>query len=145
MFSKSCEYGLRASIFVAKQSVKNNKVGVKHIAEAIDSPEAFTAKVLQKLVKNKIITSVKGPYGGFFIDEKQITISISKIVEVIDGNDVFTRCGLGLNECSDTSPCPLHNKFISIRNDLHLMLKNTSLLELVNYKSDVLKRLNFKN
>ena len=68
MFSKSCEYGIRASIYVAKQSMKERKVGQKEIAKAIDSPEAFTAKILQKLTKTNVIRSIKGPNGGFFVE-----------------------------------------------------------------------------
>ena len=68
MFSKSCEYGIRASIYIAKQSLKDRKVSQKEIAKSIDSPEAFTAKILQKLSKTNVIRSMKGPNGGFFVD-----------------------------------------------------------------------------
>ncbi|MFN3695149.1 MAG: T9SS type A sorting domain-containing protein [Ignavibacterium sp.] len=67
MFSKSCEYAIKAAIFVAKKSLLNEKVGFIDIAKEIDSPEAFTAKILQKLTKNKIIHSTRGVQGGFYI------------------------------------------------------------------------------
>ena len=67
MFSKSCEYAIRATIFIASKCCENRKVGLKEIADAIDSPTAFTAKILQKLSKNKIINSTKGVNGGFEI------------------------------------------------------------------------------
>ena len=68
MFSKSCQYGLRASIFIAQQSAlyKDKKVGLKAVADAINSPEPFTAKILQLLSKNGVVDSTRGPYGGFF-------------------------------------------------------------------------------
>ena len=72
MFSKTCEYGLRAVIFIAQQAKTNEKVGINTISEAIDSPQAFTAKILQQLTKNKIVESIKVPYGGFFIDENRL-------------------------------------------------------------------------
>ena len=131
MFSKTCEYGLRAVIFIAQQTKSDKKVGISTISEAIDSPQAFTAKILQQLTKHKIIQSVKGPTGGFFIDnEKLKTVTLSNIVEVLDGDTIYTGCGLGLHECNENKPCPLHFKFIKIREELREMLENTTLLEL---------------
>lgn len=131
MFSKTCEYGIRASIFIASQSYQNNRTGLKDIAKKIDSPEAFTAKILQILVRNNIIHSVKGVGGGFEISkEKMHTIKLIQIVTAIDGDAVFTGCGLGLSHCSEIHPCPVHDKFKFIRNELAFMLENTNLEEL---------------
>ena len=131
MFSKTCEYGIRAAIFIASESYQNNRVGLRDIAAKIDSPEAFTAKILQILSKNNIIRSIKGVGGGFEIPkEKMSQIKLSQIVTALDGDRVFTGCGLGLNQCSEDHPCPVHDKFKSIRNELAFMLENTNLEEL---------------
>ncbi len=131
MFSKACEYGIRAAIYVAEQSREGRRVNLKDIAKEIGSPEAFTAKILQLLAKSEIISSVKGPTGGFEIDRKKMSrIKLSHIVMAIDGNAVYTGCGLGLKECSAKQPCPVHDKFKKIRNDLKNMLESTNLLEL---------------
>nr|WP_321228407.1 Rrf2 family transcriptional regulator [uncultured Psychroserpens sp.] len=131
MFSKACEYGIRASIFIAKNSYEGKRVSPKKISEEINSPQAFTAKILQVLVKHDIINSVKGAYGGFEIDKKRIaTIKLSQIVEAIDGDNIYKGCGLGLEKCNDKHPCPVHDKFISIREGLKTMLENTNLEEL---------------
>ncbi|AUC85693.1 transcriptional regulator [Polaribacter sp. ALD11] len=131
MFSKTCEYGLRAVIFIAQQAKTDKKVSISAISEAIDSPQAFTAKILQQLTKNKIVQSIKGPYGGFFIEEENLkTIALSNIVQVLDGESIYTGCGLGLHQCNEEKPCPLHFKFIEIRENLKKMLENTTLLEL---------------
>ena len=132
MFSKSCEYAMRAVIYIAKQTFLGNKTGVKEIAHATNSPEAFTAKILQKLTKNNIVNSIKGPYGGFLIEEsKTQTIKLSEIVKVIDGNQIYTGCGLGLRECNAKNPCPIHHKFIDIRKDLKIMLETTTVYDLI--------------
>ncbi|WP_339659556.1 Rrf2 family transcriptional regulator [uncultured Polaribacter sp.] len=131
MFSKTCEYGLRAVIFIAQESKIDNKLSITAISDAIDSPKPFTAKILQQLTKNKIVQSIKGPHGGFFIDKKDLKeITLSNIVQVLDGDTIYTGCGLGLHECNENKPCPVHFKFIEIRNDLRKMLENTTLLEL---------------
>ncbi|KIX22420.1 Rrf2 family transcriptional regulator [Flavobacterium sp. 316] len=133
MFSKSCEYGLRAIIYIAQQTKQDVKVSLTTISEAIDSPQAFTAKILQQLTRNNIVTSIKGPYGGFVIEiDKMKTITLSHVVKILDGDNIYTGCGLGLAQCNENSPCPLHFKFITIREQLRNMLENTSLEMLVN-------------
>jgi len=131
MFSKSCEYGIRAVIFIAVESAKGRKTGIKQIARQIDSPEAFTAKVLQALVKRQIIISVKGPSGGFYIPENSLSeIKLVEIITAIDGEAVFKDCALGLDGCSEDSPCPLHNEFKHIRDELGEMLRSVSIEDL---------------
>ena len=131
MFSKSCEYAIRATIFIASKCCENRRVGLKEIATAIDSPTAFTAKILQKLSKDKIVNSTKGVNGGFEIFQENLkSITLMQIVESIDGNAIFSGCGLGLENCSETHPCPVHYEFIEIKENLKVMLKKTSLEEL---------------
>ena len=131
MFSKSCEYGIRATIFVAGESSKGRKPGIREIASEIDSPEAFTGKILQKLVKHQIITSSKGPSGGFFIPEESLShIKLMEIVMAMDGDAVFKNCALGLGGCSCDSPCPLHQEIKRICNELEAMLRSVSIEDL---------------
>lgn len=137
MFSKTCEYGIKATLYVAHQSLLNNRTSLKDIAKAIDSPEAFTAKILQILSKNGILKSTKGPTGGFEIEkEKREIIKLSDIVFAIDGNELYKGCGLGLKECNSLKPCPLHDKFMSIRDNLKQMLETTSIEELASGLND---------
>lgn len=131
MFSKACEYGIRASIFIAEQSAFSNKVGLKEVAHAINSPEAYTSKILQQLTRSNIIHSEKGPNGGYFIHNAELdTINLSAIVSAIDGDAIYKGCGLGFNNCDATKPCSIHHKFVKIRNELKHMLESTSLLTL---------------
>src|SRR4051812_7274604 len=122
MFSKSCEYAVRAAIYISAESSKDNKVGISEICEHIEAPRHFTAKILQILTRNKIVSSQKGVNGGFYVDKMQGEKRIIEIVEAIDGNTLFTGCGLGLKECSETEPCPLHDRFKSIRAGIRKML-----------------------
>ncbi|MCJ7468001.1 MAG: Rrf2 family transcriptional regulator [Maribacter sp.] len=131
MFSKACEYGIRASTYIALQSLEGRRVSLKEIAEEIDSPVAFTAKILQQLSKNQIVDSLKGAAGGFEIQRSGIDrIKLSEIVYAIDGDTIYTGCGLGLKKCNANKPCPVHDKFVQIRDDLRYMLENTSLYEM---------------
>lgn len=137
MFSKACEYGIKASIFIAINSFDGKRVSPKEIAEEINSPQAFTAKILQALVRHKIIYSIKGAHGGFELDKNTIQqIKLSQIVKAIDGDRIYNGCGLGLEICDENHPCPVHDKFKIVRDELKHMLENTSLEELaLNIKS----------
>ena len=137
MFSKACEYGIKAAIFIATKSYEGKRVSPKEISAEIDSPQAFTAKILQALVKHNIINSVKGAYGGFEIDKKNISnLKLSQIVNAIDGDSIYSGCGLGLEKCDENHPCPVHDKFKGVRDELKHMLEETNLEELaLNIKS----------
>lgn len=134
MFSKACEYGIKATLYIAKQALKSDKkTGVKDIAKAIDSPEAFTAKIMQILSRNGVVKSMKGPSGGFYISIDELEkVKLSKVVEAIDGDQIYRNCSLGLEECNEDKPCPLHAQFKVIREKLTTMLTTTSLLDLAN-------------
>jgi Rrf2 family protein len=131
MFSKACEYGIKACIYIAYNSHEGKRVSLKDIAKEIDSPEAFTAKILQDLVRHNIINSVKGAYGGFEIEKNEIkSIKLSEIVNAIDGDKIYKGCGLGLHTCDEEHPCPVHDKFKLIKEELKDMLENTNLEQL---------------
>ncbi len=131
MFSKACEYAIRASVFIASNSLDKQRVNPKEISENINSPKAFTAKILQALVRANIINSVKGINGGFEIDENAVSsITLAQIVEAIDGDSIYKKCGIGLDKCDESHPCPVHNKFKIIREGLKTMLETTSLQDL---------------
>lgn len=131
MFSKTCEYGIRAAVYIASQSTLSRKVGLKEVAKEIDSPEAYTSKILQKLVKGGVIISEKGPTGGFSFEPKQLAnATLEQVVLAIDGNELFVKCGLGLKQCNDLAPCPMHGKFKVIRDELQKMLRSTNVVEL---------------
>lgn len=132
MFSKTCEYAIRATIYIASESSDSKRCGIKDIARKIESPEPFTGKILQRLVKANIINSIKGNGGGFEIEKSQFKlIKLEQIVKAIDGNDLFDRCSLGLHDCSDKQPCPFHHKYKPLRENLKKTLKETSLQELI--------------
>ncbi|MBR9832754.1 Rrf2 family transcriptional regulator [bacterium] len=131
MFSKACEYGIRAAIYIASKSLIEERATLIDIAEEIDSPTAFTAKILQQLVKSNVVHSIKGPHGGFFIPAEEMKeVKLVQVVVAIDGNKLFTGCGLGLKQCNENHPCPVHFKFKEIRNELQHMLENTTIKEM---------------
>lgn len=118
---------MRAVFYIARRSHEGKKVGIKEIADNIRSPEPFLAKILQRLSKEGLVQSTKGPHGGFFLSPENLNRPIAEIVVCIDGNQLLTGCGLGLEYCSENNPCPLHHEFKSIREQINRMLQETSI------------------
>ncbi len=114
-------------IFIAQRSKKGEKAGIKEISKEIDSPEAFIAKILQDLGRRGLVLSTKGPNGGFYLDDKLLDGSLAAIVKAVDGEKIFSGCGLGLKQCSEVHPCPIHNEFKSIRESMKRMLEQAKL------------------
>lgn len=129
MFSKTCEYAIRAVIFIAQKSEHGVKIGIKEISTGINAPGHFIAKILQDLSRKGLVQSVKGPNGGFFLDEESKKNTLADIVRTIDGDKLFIGCGLGLSNCSEKKPCPLHDEFKIIRQQMHNMLQGSTVAE----------------
>ncbi|MVZ60513.1 RrF2 family transcriptional regulator [Sphingobacterium humi] len=131
MFSKACEHGLKAILYIATQSMDGKRVKIGEVAEHTATPEAFTAKVLGTLTKFNILKSVKGPYGGFEMSEEQIHgVRLADIVKAIDGEELFIGCALGLRECNAKRPCPMHHRFVEIRKELKSMMESSTVYDL---------------
>lgn len=119
MFSKATEYALRATIYIAKKSTEEKKLGIEEISRAIDSPQSFTAKILQALTEdNKVVSSARGPNGGFFLTEKAKKLPVRSILQAMGEDAVLEKCVLGLKQCSEIQPCPMHAQYKSIKQQL---------------------------
>lgn len=130
MFSKACEYALRASLYISLKSSEHTKLGIAEIAKEIDSPVHFTAKILQTLTREGIISSIKGPNGGFFLDPQSKPVPLTAIVKAIDGEDILHSCSLGLKKCSDRFPCPIHNDIRAYKEKLQKIMREKTLQDL---------------
>jgi Rrf2 family transcriptional regulator, iron-sulfur cluster assembly transcription factor len=129
MFSKTCKYGLRAVLYLATHTHENRKIGVKEIAEELGVPGPFLAKLLQQLARAQIVSSTKGPNGGFYMDAHNMASNLRQVVESIDGPDVFSSCIMGLPACSSVNPCPLHEKAVIYRHSLLDLVERQSVGE----------------
>jgi len=130
MISNKCKYALRAILFLAVESSDTNKIRISNLAEELKIPAPYLGKILQDLVPKNVISSIKGPKGGFYLTEKNQQTPLIKIIEAIDGLAYFEKCGLGLEACSDRHPCPIHEDFKIGRDHLKTVFTNKSIREL---------------
>jgi Rrf2 family protein len=135
MLSSSCKYGIRAVTYIASKSKDNVKVGIKQISEDLHLPTPFLAKILQLLAKQKILSSSKGPHGGFSLlrDPKEITLL--DIITTIDGKDLFEYCVIHNTTCSCVGDekliCPIHEEYSKIRTNLMKLFSRKTISSLV--------------
>ena len=133
MFSKSTEYALRATLYIAQKGSEEKKIGIGEVSKAIGSPQSFTAKILQFLTKdNKVISSVSGPHGGFYMTGKAKNLPVRAILEAMGEGELLDKCVMGLAKCSEKNPCPLHSKYKIIKEQLDGLFETETILQLAN-------------
>jgi Rrf2 family protein len=130
MLSLSCKYAIRAVVYIHSRAGEHIRMGIKEIASEIEANEHSTAKILQLLAREGIIHSAKGPTGGFYMLQDDKPVYLIDVVRVIDGDHFFYECGLGLKECSELKPCPIHNSYKKARENLFNEFCNLTVREL---------------
>lgn len=114
-FTTVCEYAIRALTHLAVYG-GDGPVQVKDIAEAEGIPRHFLAKILNQLTYKGLVRALRGPGGGFLLTMPPEEILVNDVVEAIDGFEAIRRrCVLGLDQCSDEQPCPLHEAWGGFR------------------------------
>jgi len=127
MLSNSCKYAIRAVIYIALNTNETHKMGSKVVAEKLKMPQPFLAKILQAISKRNIISSSKGPNGGFYLTKDNLKNSVLDIVDAIDGLDKFNKCFLGLHTCSGDKPCSVHHIVEPFKNGILFKLSNNTI------------------
>ena len=135
LYSRTCEHAIRALAYLAARPVGDLCL-VDEIAEAEDMPRPFTSKILRDLVRAGLLTSSRGPGGGYALARDPAKISLLDIQEIIDGDGNLDRCAVGLAACNEFAPCPLHDEFMPLRRSIRKYLEETTLADM----SGALKR-----
>lgn len=131
MLSNQSKYAIRGVLYLALHASEINKIGSKEVGKNINVSVTFLAKIFQNLNKEKLITSCKGPKGGFYLNKEQLSGNLMSIIECIDGYDTFNSCYIGLPKCSDDNPCTVHHLAAPLRNQMIQTLKNKDISEIV--------------
>ncbi len=135
IISKTCDHAIRAALYVALHEDRAY-VTIREISEHLGLSFHFLTKILQALTQKGIMTSFKGPNGGVSLARPAQSISIKEIVVAIDGEALFSGCMLGLDTCNDDHPCPLHQQWANLRDQLETLFTQTTLA----YLADRIRR-----
>ena len=130
LFSKKCVYALRATLYIAKNN-SDGYVSISAISDDLKVSFHFLTKILQILTRHKLMKSYRGPNGGINLAKPAGDITVLEIVNIIDGEKTFRECILGLPNCDEKHPCPLHDKWISSCEDLKNSLASLTIKDLV--------------
>jgi Rrf2 family iron-sulfur cluster assembly transcriptional regulator len=136
MLSATCKYGIRAVIFIASKQESKTNTGLKEIAEKLEIPQPYLAKILQTLARKKILRSSKGPHGGFFLMTPAEKITLMDVIESLDGRDFFDNCYVTGERCNFDEPdkglCILHNELREEKIRMEKFFSSKSIEALVN-------------
>nr|WP_299384024.1 Rrf2 family transcriptional regulator [Allomuricauda sp.] len=131
MLSTSAKYAMKAVLFLALHTDAKSKMMVKDVYDRINVPQSYLAKLLQELSKHDVISSARGPKGGFFLSDQNKNLPLIKIVEVIDGEQRLRSCMLSIHECDNENPCALHDLVGNANSIFIKNLEETTILELI--------------
>ena len=126
-FSRACEYGIRAMLYLATQPKAGGPVLVRDVAQDLKIPSPFLSKIVQTLAREGLINSQKGPGGGITLARPASEIRLIQVVEAIDDLEFTQACVLGLPDCGDSKPCPVHEQWGKIRERIRKMLESRTI------------------
>jgi Rrf2 family protein len=139
MFNKETEYALRGLVYIKLQNLKERRPGTSEVAKEIEAPPFYTAKILQRLVRLGFLKSLKGKGGGFFFDSDKPDLPLINLISATEGDRSFSGCGFGLKQCDSGNPCPLHEKYASVRESINKLISEETVQSLANkvYKKEL--------
>lgn len=130
MLSNTSKYAIRAVIYLALFSSTEKKAGIKEISSRLDIPTPFLGKILQLLAKKGVLSSSKGPHGGFTLKKPAMDIAVMEIIEIIDGSGIFDTCVIRTSQCSQDEPCSMHDKLAPLRGEMKSIFKTGTIADL---------------
>jgi Rrf2 family protein len=128
------DYGIRSVLYLARQPYRKVSF-VTEISEQYKIPRSFLAKILQKLVKAKIVRSYRGVKGGFSLARQAKDISVLDVLEAIEGKMAMNLCLSDKKKCDFSRNCPVHSVWANVQSKIVEVLKKSNFEELSRQKS----------
>jgi Rrf2 family iron-sulfur cluster assembly transcriptional regulator len=140
IFSKSFGYAVRGILYIGMVQDEKRLVRVEEMASELAVPRHFMGKIMKQLVKANVLSSVKGPAGGFRLNEHTLRLRLIDLYDLTDGLEAFNKCVLRVRECNAMKPCPLHFQMEPVKTKLNSILTNTVIGDMLrNNKTEFLK------
>ena len=138
VFKKETEYALRGLVYIKLQNLNDKNPGIAEISSEIETPPHYMAKILQRLVRQGFIQSIKGKNGGYSFNSDKPDLTLKQVIASIQGDELFTGCGFGLKHCDENNPCPLHFTYAPIRDALNKLVSEETIQSLAGKNSNEL-------
>lgn len=130
IFSKSFGYALRGILYVALKS-EYRPVQLDEIANELGAPRHFMGKIMKRVVQKKILSSLKGPTGGFMLNESTLLRPLVDVYQVTDHPEDLDKCVLGRGPCDHDNPCRLHDLVAPMKPPIQQILFDTTIGDLL--------------
>ena len=130
IFSTPVQYAIRAMTYLGGQEV-GKLCSIREISRAAGIPMPYLAKIINRLSRRRLVLARRGPAGGIMLGRPASGITIQEIVDALGGNLAAKRCILGISECGDDVPCPLHENWKSVREALITKMREETVKDLV--------------
>jgi Rrf2 family protein len=127
LFSAATGYALQA---LSRLPQDGSYMLVRELAEKLDLPGPFLAKVLQQLAQMGLLESAKGPRGGFRLARPADEIFVGEVVAALEGPGALDHCVMGFASCESTNPCPLHDAWTAVKAQVEVSMTQSSLAAL---------------
>ncbi len=127
--SNTSKYAIRVVSYMA---LKNKDLySASYLIKELNVSDKYLKRILTTLSNHSIVQSIQGRYGGFRLNKSTNDITLYEIINSVEDINKYTGCVLGLDNCSDKSPCSLHKNWSVIKEQLIHFLKETTISEVV--------------
>jgi len=129
LVTRETDYAVRTVLYLAKN--RDRTASVKEVAKVMQIPKSFLAKLLQRLVRSHILTSMRGVNGGFQLAQLPSEITLLSIVEAVQGPAGINVCAIDSKRCKLSSTCAVHPVWVEIRKEVEKRLKRETIGKLI--------------
>lgn len=131
MLSQTSEHALRAVLYLAQRAQREEHVSAEVIAEALGAPRNYLSKTLNALAREGIVSSTRGPNGGFRLEAAPERLTLAEVVRPFDEPRSRRICLLGGRPCGDRTPCDAHFRWKAVSEAVWAPLRRTTVAELL--------------
>ncbi len=127
--TKKADYGLIALRHLAAGPA-GEAASAKEIAEAYSIPLPLLSKVLQKLARSGLLTSVQGTNGGYKLAREPRRITALEAIRAIDGPIILTSCFTSHTGCDQSVRCSVREPLRKVHERILAVLDSISISEM---------------
>ena len=128
--SKKSDYALIAMKHLATRPDGSGSSSAREISESYDIPLELLAKVLQRLVRVRLLLSVQGTRGGYRLGRPAGAISVADVIQAVDGPVTVTACSIDDHTCDQYTKCSIRDPLWKIKNRILDALNTVSVAEM---------------
>ena len=122
-------YAVTAMLDLALHA-ENGPVSLADISERQGISISYLEQLFAKLRRRELVTSVRGPGGGYQLCADPGSISVASVIDAVDESVDATRCG-GQGDCHEGEVCLTHHLWTDLSGRIHQFLSGITLGDLL--------------